>query len=108
MSKICNNCGNVLDKGDKVCGLCGKKQKKPLIVKIGIICVSIILILILASIIISIVYSTVIWPNIKKSVIQSAECSMATDCKCDSSECECSYENPDTGKITTIKCPADN
>ena len=58
-------------------------------------------IMIIASI--GIMFSGILWPNIRSNIIKSTYCSQAYNCKCGKDSCDCKYMD-DYGKEMNIKC----
>ena len=55
---------------------------------------------------ISVVFTTLIWPSIKKNIIRSTHCNEAVRCDCDKDNnyCKCYYLD-DNNQEKEVKCP---
>lgn len=58
---------------------------------------------------ISVVFTTLIWPSIKKNIVRSAHCNEAVRCDCPSADdpksyCTCYYLD-DNNEPQEVKCP---
>lgn len=54
---------------------------------------------------IGVVFTTLIWPAIKKNITNSTYCTQAFDCTCSGDTCNCSYLDENDEK-QTVTCPA--